>query len=210
MLRSRRVIARRPRRSAPYPRRPVSVPRSPRDVSSQIVSVRRTAVVARTVGALASNSQSYTFTLSYLPGYTEMTAMFDQYRIARVDMQWIPAQTSAELGGLAAANGYFVVCTDYDDNNVYAAREDALSVDNHRIFSLTERIKHTVYPRAAAAVYRSGVASGYASTMPTQWFDMATPDVPFYGVKDYVQNNTGNALAWQCLYTIHVQCRRMR
>lgn len=210
MLRSRRIIARRPRRTARPTTRRYAVPRGPRDPPSQIVTVRRTAVVARNVGALVSNSQTYNFTLSYLPGFTEMTAMFDQYRIARVDMQWIPAQTSAEVGGLGNSNGYFILCTDYDDSSAYASREDALQVQNHRIFSLTEKIKHTVYPKAAVAVFRSGVSSGYSQNMTTQWFDMATPDVPFYGVKDFVQNNTGIALAWQCLYTITVQCRRLR
>ncbi len=42
----------------------------------------------------ADTFQTYYFGLSQLPGYNEFSALFDQYRITKVDLEWLPVLTN--------------------------------------------------------------------------------------------------------------------
>lgn len=177
--------------------------------TSQVVNIKRTAVVYRST-TLVSNSQTYEFRLGYLPSYTELTALFDQYRIVRVDMKFIPSQTDAQVGATAPMKGYLVLVNDYDDATSYGDVTLALQCNNHRICELGKTIRHTVYPRAAMAVYSGLTTTGYATSAKNQWFDMASPNTSFYGVKDWFQNESGVAMGFMVTYTCYIQCRKIR
>lgn len=137
-----------------------------------------------TVNASGNNS----VTSANLPNATELTGLFDQYAIdyleIRIGFSANMNSTTNKFHGLPE----FIIAKDYDDAS-QTTLNDLLQYDNAEVWqpnasntSFMVRMK----PRAANMFY-NGLTTGYAPSNPGQFFDVAYPDMPFYGLK----------LAWQ-------------
>jgi len=189
-------------------RRVASVPR-PR-LSIPVTVARRTSHVFRSIAFASANGFAYEFRLGYMPNYTEFTALFDQYRLVKVYVKFIPLQTESAYGSTVPANGYIITSTDEDDANAHTSRDAALSCQTHQINGVCEEFTRVVYPRAAAAVYSGAVSTSYAQTAPDTWFDAANVNTSFYGLKDWVENPGGGPVAWNVFSTCIWQFRKLR
>lgn len=122
---------------------------------------------------------SFNFQLAYLPGYTEFTSLYDQYRIDSVLLRFIPAvMTSSPLDPL---NGFIAMAVDYDDINNPASMDQLYQYGNCSVYPANREIIVRVRPRAALAAY-SGTFTSYAN-MGNMWIDIASPSVQHYGLK---------------------------
>jgi hypothetical protein len=114
------------------------------------------------------------------PNYTDLTTVFDQYRIVDAEY-WLLPRTA--FGASASSNyGLLTSCVDYDDSANLASVNDGLGHTNSVTTSGNQGHYHHFKPRFAMAAY-SGAFTSYANMPSTTWIDCGSPSVKYYGVK---------------------------
>lgn len=144
--------------------------------------------VQLTQNASGFDATAFAFTLDRVQGYTELTAMYDQYRIDYVQFRinWSPKYTISVDPNNPGQSTYPLLYyfKDYDDDNTPTSLNQMQERGNLRQVRITPNkiIKINVKPAVSAMVYQSAVATGYTPKWDTK-IDMANPDVPHYGLK---------------------------
>ena len=128
------------------------------------------------------------YTLAQLPNYSEFTALFDMYRINKIEITWIYDHNSGDVATSAgvAANANMgvpniVIVTDYDDASALSVINDYLQYEPCRICRLDKPVRHTLRPHTAVAVY-NGAFSGYGNDR-ARWIDCDSSAAEHYGCK---------------------------
>lgn len=128
-------------------------------------------------------NNAVSFCLNALPNYTEMTNLFDVYRIRKVKVTFICDRMTA-LVPTAAANLQIVPNLwyhhDYDDATAIGGETEWGQIEGAQWKALDRTVYTTVYPRVAQAVY-AGAFTSYGNTKC--WVDCNSPAVQFYGLK---------------------------
>lgn len=125
------------------------------------------------------------FRLNDVPNVSEFVSLFDQYTINWVEYEWI---NRSALTGIQAPVIY--AAPDYDDDGAPTLIE-MLQKQNVITFTFSAdrtQVKMRIRPNALRQVYRSALTTGYERSPVGTWMDCATPDVPFYGLKYFIQN----------------------
>lgn len=150
------------------------------------------------------------FSLNDLAQTSQWSVLYDAYRIKRVLVRMYPDGTVApqcsSLGAASTAtakieNLHTVI--DYDDQNTLSSLAAAMEYESFAITRACDPLEIEFGPRVAETVFRTGVTSGYAQPKSAVWLDMATTDVPHYGLKGYVVS-TGAAQNIQNVWTVYV------
>jgi len=149
----------------------------------------------------------YQFALSDTDNYTELTALFDQYKIDYVDLTFVPFYTES-IPGTGECAGVVYSAPDFDDNSATAAAalRQYSGVQCHKqVDPFAVRIK----PRAAMALYSGSVFTQFGN-IPDPWIDANSPGVPHYGFKLAADASGGTAQTWQVLAKYHISCMSSR
>lgn len=152
------------------------------------------------------------FTLDRLSNYTAWTALFDQYRIKKVTLNFEPSYNVGDAQVAAAQTSgkgmipTLLIAKDVDGQAIAPAAESQLLnypgvkklyMDRPRSFSFVPRISMLGY-----ANNMSGV--GYPIGKYGQWIDSNNPDVPHYGILWFLDTgatsstNAGLGTDWTC------------
>jgi hypothetical protein len=123
---------------------------------------------------------SYVFKLSLIPGYTEISSMWDFYRITRVDALYEPASRAGPTTATTTSPGSVMAVGPDFDESVAVSFSTMLERQDTQIFSVLDKWEISFKPRASAVVYGNGVTSGYALAPADQWMDTSA-DVSYYG-----------------------------
>lgn len=121
-----------------------------------------------------------------MPNYTELTALYDQYRIDYVDMQFIFSNNQSSVNTPATVLPIMYLCKDYDDTNS-ASVTDLQQYSTQQTWQLGNMtngngVHHVkVKPNVDISLYQ-GLTTGYARGKP-MLVDTGSPAVPHYGVK---------------------------
>jgi len=152
---------------------------SPSDLQTIHMSkiVEKTNIVTSTTGAVF---RSFAFSASECTDIAEMSAVFDQYRLDRVDIRIVPNVTELLTSTPNLGRNYSVI--DFDDANAFTSMTDPLDYNNCLAWEITDPICITLRPRLALAAYAGGVFNGFTNRGP-MWIDAASPAVEHYGVK---------------------------
>jgi len=134
------------------------------------------------------------FLLSALPNFAEFTALFDQYRIEKVSMKFV---LDIADGALNSTTKYprIAIAPDFNNQNAPSSEDILLQYPQCQIyqFSATNReLSVDIKPMVAATVFRTGITSAYTMQTPG-WLDVATSDVPHYGLRYYISNHNTTA-----------------
>lgn len=113
------------------------------------------------------------FTLDSLPGYTDFTALFDQYRIIQATVQFQP------INGYTLLPNVIHTVIDYDDDSTTPITD---LLQYQTLISRNGAFTRTLNPRLAGAVY-SGTFTSFANLSNKTWLDSASPSVAYYGLK---------------------------
>lgn len=152
------------------------------------------------------------FELADLPNYTEYTALYDSYRIYRVDMHFMPIgagvitnQTSTSF----SAFPIFGLVKDYDDAAVPSSFDAMAQYENYQELRLTKQYKITIYPQASGTIFNGNTSpAGYGNLPRQDWIDCAYPAVPYYGIKWGYTNFSGiPTIGWRVRFTYYVEFR---
>lgn len=188
-----------------------------------------------TQGAGVLLKQCY-FTLNDLPQVASFTALFDQYRIDKVQVDFIPTAQiclvpQAEVTAVAAldapivaggaSGGVYGTVIDYDDSAALANLSAYMQYSNFKMGQVGSLKIHrrTFKPHVATAAY-AGAFTSYAN-MVNQWIDCASTTVQHYGLKFYADiqassstGGGGSAVAypqtWRIMATYWVSFKNVR
>lgn len=145
---------------------------------------------------------AFSFQLAQCANVSEITSLFDNYRIKKVVLRFdysvnqAPSTVASPSGNQATAVPIMHICPDFDDNAVPAARTSVLENGYARTVRLDKTFTMSLTPRAQSTV-TSGSASGLVAggLMPLgQWLDAASTQVPHFGVKFWIDD-----FAWSSL-----------
>jgi len=157
-------------------------------------------------GTSDSNAFAYSYTLNNLPGPTEFTVLFDQYRIVQVQLRFLPIYGAGEFPG------QIYTAIDYDDDTPQVISE-SLQNDTLQVTELYQPWVRTFNPLASMSVYNSPLLTGYALAKHNQWYDVASPSIKFYGLRLNAPIITGAPAAiavGQLITTVIVQFKHPR
>lgn len=130
-------------------------------------------------------------TLSTLPGFSDFTNLFDQYRILAMRITFqrpyhqtgtMPLAANASQTNLPAI--WFHSAVDFDDATTPSNIQQLQEYPSYRCVELTgagNQFTLAFQPRVAMAVYGSGVFTSFGNASP--WIDAASVNVPYYGYK---------------------------
>ncbi len=205
----RRGVSEKSRRETPQS---LSRPNIERPLTTQPVKVRRLLPYG-TINASSSvpTLGAYAFKLTDVPGYTEFTQAYDQYRLVGVCLKFLADRTTCALSGAAVNNPYIVTAVDYDDANAPSAVSDLEQYSTADIHMYYESFEVALKPRAALAAYGTGAFSSYASANPSQWIDCASSSVEYYGVKYAINTvSAANIGSWYVIAAVEYEFRFVR
>jgi hypothetical protein len=150
---------------------------------------------------------AYTYNVSALDNASALAAIFDQYRIDRIQVTFRPLNVATPLVN-TASSGFLApliyTAIDYDDNSAptaVAQIRDYQTCSSH----LYETFTLDFHPHAAATV---GGSAGMNVTSP--WIDWAYPSIPHYGVKAVIQGGTaGFEQQWTVSIVMYISNRNV-
>lgn len=213
LRRSRRYARRRPRVSRAVVARMYRRVR-PRGMTGVHIFKRTTQLSAITasissLGVQNNIATAYQFNLNQLPNATEFTNLFDQYKILKAKISFVPGGNMAlisPLSGVSSSFGFgrFLSAIDYDDATAPADENTLLQYEQPNLKITSPMRTHTRYinPKVLAAIYQSAISTSYESRK-APWLDVGNPSVPHYGLKVWV-NAPLSTVAASITYNVYL------
>ena len=189
--RSRTGDAKRSRSRGPVRRRKLRVNRNPRPrLDSQVHQFSK--VMATPLNFTnVSTSASIEPTLASLSGYTEITSLFDHYRITGWDIMFMNNRTMSDEATAGVMMPFMWIVNDQDGGGptteaAFFERGDAIV----RRMDVPLTFKNRS-PRISGAAYAGGAFTGYTVGAKGVWLDCASSAIPYYGTYLLQTNSTG-------------------
>jgi len=114
------------------------------------------------------------FALSQVAGFSELTAMYDQYKINGIKLTFYPRNTEITPLPAAPNNARVIVVTDYNDNTAPTSLNELREYEDHRTYGYSEKFTHYIdKPKFVDSV--SSVRNG--------WIATSNPSQRHYGLK---------------------------
>jgi hypothetical protein len=175
--------------------------------------------LGETTVAQTATTPSYSATFnafSQLDQYATFAALFDQYRITRVDLEFRPAYTANSLslsfgGATPAVCPLIYVVVDYDDATTPASLAAFRQYENCQVHQY-ESFTISYVPHAAVCAYASGTFTSYAN-VTSPWIDCSSIGVQHYGWKTGITAGLAGAIDlqyWNVSQRLTIQFRNVR
>lgn len=159
--------------------------------------------------------QGVAFTLGDLPDVTDFTALYDQYKISKVVVKWLPRGNQSDLGisGSTALTGnisrMFSVL-DFDDDATPSSIDQLCQYQNMKITGT-----HQVHSRVFKPAVRIEAATGLGTTANIikrdQWIDVTNTNIKHYGVKLAIQPPPNSAsITYDAMVTMYLAFKNVR
>lgn len=189
------------------------------DLSNQLIMrnftfVRSEFDNAWAVQSVPADGVAKHFELDNLPGYTDFTTLFDQYRFTRVDFKLIPRVNVNTFAVVAvtttAVMPVISVWFDPDDSTDPLLVGESLEVENVIHSSGYHIIEGHFKPKAAIGAY-GGAFTQFAEF--DGWVDCTSDDTQWYGLKAWVGAGGGSQTTfqtWDAFFVSHVEFRKVR
>lgn len=145
--------------------------------------------------------------MAQLPSASEFSALFDQYKIRKVEWTYCPRFTELSQAAASAAVNIalprFYSAVDQDDATIPTSLNQMMQYANLKGTPFNKPVKITYTPSVSTQVYGSLTTTGYASKK-NQWLDINNLDVSHYGHKVWIELNNVN---WSNTFKVDVYCR---
>lgn len=141
--------------------------------------------------------------LMSLPNITELTALWDQYRVDAVHIKWVFTNNVAIVASGAQIGPWAMLpilmhCTDYDDAAPAANAQELLQRPETKLRRHGTVYTHTIRnPKFSVGVQLPG--STAQASVQTGWLDCAQPLVEHFGYKVWADNPTKTPASLFCL-----------
>lgn len=194
------------------------VPRSV--VTNNLVSIKRRYYVGQWLPTVSAgwNSTNYTFRLSNLPLYTEMTALFEQYKINAVKLTFIPewvgsldqnnAYISAGSGTTYISTPRLYTLIDKDGDPQINTEDRMLENSMTKIITQPHKA-FSIYVKKPCVQFEVGTSLGFsgAAPKPSPWLDCDNNGVNHYGcaIGAQVGGSITAAMPYRVVATYYMQ-----
>lgn len=194
-------------------------------LARQVHSFKRTAYLGTATATISAGgiatpiANAHSFQLNQLPGVTEFSNLFDQYKITGAKITYTPTASEGIINpavNSSAALGYSRVHSviDYDDSNAPASEDALLEYGSHKSTAPFQTHSRFIKPKVLHEIYRSLATTAYAPKGST-YLDMTNVDVPHYGLKVWVSApntffGTANTISYKMYMTLYFTCKNTR
>lgn len=154
--------------------------------------------------------------LSDLPGYTDFTNLYDEYRILAIKTRWTPNYSAYSSGASNQALYPPTLCTVLDRNDASPpfARGVMMQYQTFREKQSSRVNKIYCKTYCQTEIYKTGVTSAWGAARGKQWVNSTNVDVPYYAYKWALfwpvagtgSENVGNITMDT---TVYLQCRNV-
>lgn len=169
----------------------------------KITSIRQVSNLGTvTSTATGDTLQVLKFNFDDIPGYSDLAAVFDQYKLDKVDLRFVPNGTNAALVGGGASQIRSVLYTVFDPNDAVApgTLNELIQYQNCTMTPYCDELKRTVYPRLSV---NSSDEEGTITLSPAgTWCSTSQKDVDWYGLKIGASAN-GNSAGTTQVWVVH-------
>lgn len=216
----RRIPQRRPKRNSRTARRNSSSRRQTgtRSLNSTLTTVmdfrpyRFQKLLAKGVVTSTSAAEglyAFQFAISDLSEIASFTSIFDQYRLARIDMLIKPMTSPSTTANISVPYSFAYVVTDYDDAAVLASASLSLNYQNCAILSPGQSHSRYLIPHVLMSTFDG--AAAFAQSKAAPWIDCANTNVVHYGAKISVTQSTSTFVSsWYIWTRYYVEFRCVR
>lgn len=151
-----------------------------------------------TIGAVGSGG-NIGFTLTQLPNASELTGLFDFYRIKAVSIRFIPnIGGGSELSSAPVTAGYFTTAIDRNDLTNPTARSDLLQYQNYKMTKLTNQHKR---------YFKVNTIDDNGQQW-NRWISNSSTTTQYYGLKYWKDGiSTGTGFSLVPFVTYYIQCK---
>jgi hypothetical protein len=160
--------------------------------------------------AITSAFAAYGFQFSFLDQVASIQALFDQYRIAMVEVTLRPMYNAVTMQSSGTTVPLLYTVVDYDDATAPTALGTLRAYANCIESEYETQVRRFV-PHAALGAY-TGSFGGFAN-VPAPWLDAASSTVQHYGLKigiDPGQSGQTALQAWTITFRYLLQVRNVR
>lgn len=166
-------------------------------------------------GAITTGGSFFSF--NQIPGYTDLQAVYDQYRILKIVIHHTSiSQGIVQMG--TPGNGVnlpptFLICTDFDDSVAPSTLDELREYTTCLNKPVSKDFTYTILPKSSTMVYEGVAATGYAPKYG-QWLSTTDPGIPHYGVKWGINTNAlaggADLFGFTREVEIHFECRNSK
>jgi len=150
---------------------------------------------------------AFFFTINDTPAPTDFLSLFDQYRIAQVQVEFLPSVAPFTASTTATDLPVLITAIDYDDATTPTATV-LQQFESAQIVSDQSYHCRTLNPRFAVSAY-GGVFGSFALAPQRSWIDSASNVVQYYGLKWATTPLTTPSaqILYRVMCTYTIQCR---
>lgn len=165
----------------------------------------------------------YAASLQDLPQVGSFQALFDQYRIDKIEMKFVPQSTEVNLMASASPNDTnptLLAVLDFDDTSVLSNPAAAEEYDNCQAVQFGEGLFVRIWPTVATAVGTvsggsvsntgAGVARAGWLDLPAPGTGVVTPHFGFKGVITALQTSSTSMAVWTVMIKMFLSFRNTR
>lgn len=136
-------------------------------------------------GNTMSWTSSLTFRLADTVNYTELTALYDQYKINWVDVEFEYAADTGSADHTGTTLPRLVLMSDFDDNAPETRLQQLQTPSRIYSRSLKNKVTYRVKPRvrSVTATSSSTGSVGAVGVFANPWIDMLQAFIPHWGLK---------------------------
>jgi hypothetical protein len=151
-------------------------------------------------------SQALAFNLQLFSQSASLGAVFDQYRIAEIEIEFRPTY-NVGISGMKTPLLYTVI--DYDDQVALTGGAPTFMAYTNCVVSQFETVVRRFVPHCTRGILDStGLVATENATAP--WLDMADATVLHYGVKFGIDAGAGTFQGYTVIARTHLQLRNVR
>jgi len=159
------------------------------------------------------NNASFSIAYANIAQNSQLTAVFDQYRIDEIQLIFRPMFLAVNMSG---STTFFVpqlyVVVDYDDASVSGYTAATYQAYANCNVSMYETVSVRFQPHIAVSAYSGSAFSQFQNLTP-QWIDTSSPNVQHYGVKAGIDaGGSGQAAfqSWAVTTRVRVSLKNIR
>lgn len=197
------------------------VPRNRISLNSDYTSFFRCNPIEISNDSTVETKIAFAFRLSDIINFSSWTTLFDQYRIDKVVVKFVPVQTEAVFRPYddttnpgASVSEIPRLCTiiDRDDESSPIDFNQIFQRPQSRTRKATQTITWTFVPNRLVEVYRSATTTGYkVDTNKKEFLDCGYSDVPHYGMKAVLQpTSPANCYQYRIERTYQISLKNRR
>lgn len=179
----------------------------------KIVEIKRVVSLAGVNQTSAIQHLSYQFKLSDLPNYTELTNLYDQYKIKSVQLKFVPTVTGSDMNPQATSVALPSIHSvlDFSDATALTSLNDYLQYSTYKQTAPLKTHKRFIYPKQLQYAQDQSTGLSALADVKNIWVRSESPNINHLGCKVMIPAaSTSFAFQFEVYATYYVLCKQTK